>query len=95
MTHVLRATALLCGLLLTACGGEPAGTAYSEQQSRALQPADSDLAEIYNRSCKSCHTIAATGAPLTGDTAAWAAVMEQGMDTVLEHVFSGFKGSFH
>lgn len=79
-------------LFITACGSDaPAGKA-SEAQSQALQPADSALAEIYNRSCRSCHTVAATGSPLTGDKAAWAPRMEKGINTLLDNVVNGFGG---
>lgn len=79
--------------LLTACGeGGNADTGALEAASRNLQPADKELAGIYNRSCRSCHTIAATGAPLTGDTAAWAERMEKGPDVLLENVIAGFGG---
>ena len=79
---------------LAACGGGQADpdTAALEAASRNLQPADQELAEIYNRSCRSCHTIAATGAPLTGDTDAWAERMEKGPDVLLENVVAGFGG---
>ena len=85
---------LSCTLLLSACGGsqESAGTRELENLSRTLVPADAELAGIYNRSCRSCHTIAATGAPLTGDTAAWADRMEKGADVLLENVVSDFGG---
>ncbi len=81
-------------LTLAACGGDKPGQASAavEAASRNLQPADKELAEIYNRSCRSCHTIAATGAPLTGDTAAWAQRMEKGKDVLLENVVAGFGG---
>jgi len=79
--------------LLAACGdGGNTNSNALEAASRNLQPADSELAGIYNRSCRSCHTIAATGAPLTGDTEAWAERMEKGPDVLLENVVSGFGG---
>ena len=92
MTPALRTAALLCSLLLAAYGQDPAASSSSEQNSRALQPADAALAEIYNRSCRNCHTIAATGAPLTGDNVAWAARMELGMETMLNSVINGSGG---
>ncbi len=77
--------------LLTACaGGESSG--ISETQSKALVPADAELADIYNRSCRSCHTLAATGSPLTGDAAAWDERMNKGMDVLLDNVINGFGG---
>ena len=88
------ATVTLLALLLVACQGEGGGggTASLETASRALQPADSALAEIYNRSCRSCHTVAATGAPLTGDAKAWAERYEKGMGTLVDNVINGFGG---
>jgi cytochrome c5 len=57
-----------------------------------LVPADKALADIYQRSCRSCHTIAATGAPLTGDAGAWAARMDRGMDAMVDSVINGSGG---
>jgi len=89
---------LLCSLfLLTACGqsstpnaNEP--PAFSENLSRSFVPEDADLAALYNRSCRNCHTIAATRAPLTGDTLGWEPRMSKGMDTLVDNVINGFGG---
>ena len=85
---------LLPALLLAACAdsGPGAGAGVSEQASRALVPADQALAEIYNRSCRRCHTVAATGAPLTGDAAAWAERVDKGLNTLVDNVVNGFGG---
>ena len=85
---------LVLPLALAACGGGGTGSApaITESASRAIQPADAALAEIYNRSCRSCHTISATGAPLTGDAKAWAERMEKGMNTLVDNVVNGFGG---
>lgn len=58
----------------------------------SLQPQDPELAAIYQRSCKVCHTSAGTGAPMTGDTDAWAPRMAKGMDTLLDNVINGSGG---
>jgi len=79
--------------LLTACGDpESRAAPQREAASRQLVPADRELAGIYQRSCRSCHTIAATGAPLTGDAAAWTGRLDKGMDTLLDSVINGFGG---
>lgn len=79
--------------LLIGCAKEPSATqAQTESQSRALTPADAALAATYNRSCRSCHTIAATGAPLTGNVAAWSERMNKGMPTLVDNVVNGFGG---
>ena len=83
-----------CGDKNAADTGNTAGknSAAAEQHSRSLAPADTALKDIYDRSCRNCHTIAATGAPLTGDAAGWAPRMEKGMDTLLNNVIDGFGG---
>ena len=87
-------TLVLLSALLVACGGErvDGSVANLETASRALAPADALLAETYNRSCRSCHTVAATGAPLTGDASAWAQGYEKGMGTLVDNVINGFGG---
>lgn len=61
-------------------------------QSKQFVPRDTDLAAVYNRSCRSCHTVAATGAPLTGDTLAWAPRMDKGMTVLVDNVVNGYGG---
>jgi cytochrome c5 len=84
--------AVACTGLLGACGEGPAAPPATEAASRALQPAAPELAAIYQRSCASCHTVAATGAPLTGDGAAWTPRMAKGMDVLVDNVVNGFGG---
>jgi cytochrome c5 len=79
--------------LLAACGDPDSRAAPQlEASSRRRIPADAELAAIYQRSCRSCHTIAATGAPLTGDATGWAPRMDKGMDVLLDNVINGFGG---
>jgi cytochrome c5 len=78
--------------MLGGCGEGPAAPPAAEQASRALQPQDAALAAIYRRSCASCHTVAATGAPLTGDSATWSPRMAKGMDALVDNVVNGFGG---
>lgn len=81
---------LIVALLMSACGDT--GGSGNEAASRNLKPADAELASIYNRSCRSCHTVAGTGSPLTGDAAAWAPRMEKGINTLLDNVINGYGG---
>jgi cytochrome c5 len=79
----------LLALALAACGqGAPAIT---PAQSAALVPADARLAGLYEASCKTCHTIAGSGAPLSGDAAAWKPRLKQGTPTLVAHAVQGFK----
>jgi cytochrome c5 len=86
----LRVWLLLTVIVLSGCGqSSSTASAFGEAQSRQLRPSAPELAAIYDRSCRSCHTLAATGAPLTGDTAAWAPRMDKGMDVLLQNVING------
>ena len=79
----------VAGLALCACA--PAAKPITPEQSAALVPADGRLAALYDTSCKTCHTIKGSGAPLSGDAAAWAPRMKQGMPTLVAHTVQGFK----
>ncbi len=62
------------------------------ERAALLAPDDPTLAETYDRSCKLCHSVSGTGAPLTGDGADWRARMMQGMDVLLDHTIRGHNG---
>lgn len=94
MTALIRIPLLLvfC-LLVSACSDQNGSNARAaEVLSRELRPLDNELAEIYGRSCRSCHTVAATGSPLTGDASAWAVRMDKGMNVLLDNVINGYGG---
>ncbi len=93
-TNTLSLLALCC-LVLIACGKQDTAltpASISAAESAKLLPADVELADIYQRSCQSCHVVAGSGAPLTGDVAAWQPRMDQGMETVLQHIIEGYGG---
>ncbi len=75
--------------LLTACSGE---SEPMSQLSGPTTPADAHVAELYNRSCRSCHAQGAGWAPKTGDRQAWAPRLQQGTAVLLEHTIDGFNG---
>jgi len=89
---------LAMGLVLAACGENNAGTpsedemAQMAERAATLRPDDFALAQIYERSCMGCHANPASGAPLTGDGAAWAPRVAQGSRTLLDHTIRGFNG---
>ena len=82
----------ICLVALQGCGDGPGDAPAAEATSRSLLPQDPALAAIYQRSCASCHTVAATGAPLAGDRAAWEPRMVKGMATLVDNVVNGFGG---
>jgi cytochrome c5 len=53
---------------------------------------DLDGEAVYKAACTACHGAGIAGAPKTGDQGAWAARLEQGMDTLVEHAIKGFQG---
>lgn len=79
---------VLC-TLLAGCGEEIAQPSAS---AAARVPESAALAQLYATSCKQCHANPAAGAPLTGDTVAWAPRIDKGMDTLLDHSINGFQG---
>ena len=86
-------------LVMAACArsgctdAAPTGTvAAAADPSATTAPAlPPDLQAVYDRSCKSCHSIPATGAPQSGDTTAWAPRAAQGVDVLLDHTINGYK----
>jgi cytochrome c5 len=77
----------LAGLSLAACAPKAAPPA----DPASLAPADPRLAQLYADSCKACHTVADSGAPLVHDRAAWAPRWRQGEGVLLDHVVQGYK----
>ena len=81
-----------------------AKVAVAGQDNAALAPAVAapaaaatpvaDLAgeDVYKQVCTMCHGAAVAGAPKTGDKAAWAPRIAQGMDTLHKHALEGFQG---
>lgn len=49
--------------------------------------------QVYNTACIACHGSGVGGAPVVGDTAAWAPRIAQGTATLNEHAVQGFTGS--
>lgn len=86
----LLCAAMISASLLGACGkSETSGSAPAKA---AIVAAEPKIQRIYDQTCKSCHGIPGTGAPQTGDAAAWAPRVAQGMDTLLNHTLGGLRG---
>lgn len=92
--HPLSAALLaVCGsLVLAACEGEPPAKPLTPEESAALAPTDPRIAGLYQQSCKSCHTVPDTGAPLTGDRTLWDARWAKGEQALLESTIGGING---
>ena len=48
--------------------------------------------QVYQQVCTACHGAGLAGAPKTGDKAAWAPRLAQGMDTLHKHALEGYTG---
>ncbi|WP_291318036.1 c-type cytochrome [Desulfuromonas sp.] len=85
-------------LLLTSCG--PARDASEAQASVSAETLLSSTPEtnqdegerVFQKLCVICHGLGVAGAPKAGDSEAWAARIDQGMETLVEHALLGFQG---
>ncbi|RDI96816.1 cytochrome c5 family protein [Dyella solisilvae] len=83
---------VLCLLAAAALGGCGNGQTSAGSSPPVAADPPASVAGIYVRACKNCHAVAGTGAPQTGDRAAWAPRLAQGDAVLLDHTFNGFKG---
>jgi len=92
MKGIFFACTLGAVALLSACGDHgTTGRVSAAAPPAATAALSPELLEVYNRSCKNCHAVPASGAPQSGDAPAWAPRMAQGADILLEHTFTGYK----
>ncbi|MFM5917766.1 MAG: c-type cytochrome [Novosphingobium sp.] len=80
-------------VLLTACNQpQQQARALTPEQSAALRPADARVASLYEQSCKACHTVRESNAPLAGDRTLWDPRWQNGEDALLASVVQGKGG---
>jgi cytochrome c5 len=72
---------------LSGCDSGPPSAA----ELAVLKPADAHLAQLYDQSCKACHAVPGSGAPLVHDHGAWAARWAKGVSTLRDHAIVGFQ----
>lgn len=80
--------------------GDTGKAALAEAQAAAAKAAASQVAyggttdgkTIFGNLCQTCHTNAATGAPVITDKAAWKDRLAEGEDTLVKHALEGFTG---
>ena len=89
----MRLLLLIPMVMLAACGqAEPPLKPLTEQQSAALAPKDPRLAQLYAGSCKACHTVRDSLAPLSGDRTLWDPRWAQGEEALLASAIQGKGG---
>jgi cytochrome c5 len=78
---------------LTECGETPTqeGTAQKVARADAMTPNEPRLSEIYARTCRACHVSPDSGAPLTGDKAAWRPRLAAGRPAVEANMRNGLR----
>ena len=69
--------------------GAPAPQAAAPSAPAASASAASDGKGIYDKICSVCHAAGVAGAPKTGDKAAWAPRLKQGMDALYASALKG------
>lgn len=86
----MRALLLSTIVVLTGCSAsQPPPRPLTAEQSAALSPKDARLASLYAGSCKSCHTVKDSQAPLTGDRTQWDQRWTMGPDVLLTSALQG------
>lgn len=78
------------GELVKSEGGAPPPAAAPAVAAVATKPRSGE--EVYQLACTACHGAGVAGAPKTGDKAAWAPRIAQGVATLYKHSIEGFKG---
>lgn len=48
--------------------------------------------QVYNAACQACHTAGVGGAPVLGAADQWTARVDQGRNTLEDHVINGYQG---
>jgi len=84
--------AIAIAALAAGCSDTTQPSPAVREYAQAAIPADTRIAEIYQRSCMACHSRGTSEAPLTGHGTAWRLRMEQGMDSLVANVISGMGG---
>lgn len=88
----LKAAAILFLVVISGCDSDD-NQKQALLTAQTLVPEDKAVAEIYQRTCRNCHTVVATGAPLAGDKAAWAQLISaSGKPALVNNVINGKGG---
>lgn len=75
--------------------GDEATLAAGAQPVVSPEPVAAALSgpQVYNQACIACHGGGVGGAPMFGNTDAWASRIAQGMEVLYDHSINGFQGN--
>ena len=81
-------------ILIAACSPKTPSPPSSEAIANAatLAPSDERLANLYRQSCKACHSIANSAAPLAGDRTQWDVRWAKGLSALMQSTVTGLNG---
>ena len=85
---------LCCGLtMLVGCAPDaPPVSQQAAVQAATQLPSDERLARLYQQSCKICHGLAQSGAPLARDQSQWDPRWAKGLPALLQSTVTGLNG---
>ena len=83
---------VLVALLLSVAGCEDSAVEQLAGSTTATVGKASRSAVIYAKHCIACHNSGIGGAPVLGDSSAWASRVAQGLETVYENAINGIRG---
>ena len=83
---------LICTLIAGCAPPQSPSSADATARASVLLPQDPRLASLYQQSCRSCHAVPGTGAPLTGDRSQWDARWAKGLPLLLQNTVAGLNG---
>lgn len=94
---MIRRAAFVIAISLMHIACAPTATPQDEHaralaQAATIAPADARLATLYSQSCKACHAIEGTGAPLVQDRSLWDARWSKGMPALMQSTVAGLNG---
>jgi cytochrome c5 len=93
ITSLLAAGALAAAFVACSSPDHPAAEhAKALARASTLVPKSPALAELYEQSCKACHAVDGTGAPLVQDRTQWDARWDKGLPALVLSTLAGLNG---
>jgi cytochrome c5 len=80
--------------ILSGCvrGSDATPAPGATERAAAATPPDARIADLYRQSCRACHAVAGSGAPLTGEREAWDERWKKGAEALRSSTIRGLNG---